>query len=123
MDLPEGYSSSANPEAPDLSYKLPYKHRKAIISGHRINVSTPFRYSFRAYNLITIDYNQNDTLNIGSGSNEVYRLSYNQMYMEKTTTCFPLLSWEIDFGNWRTSTPMEIGFACDLPKNMSRNKL
>src|SRR5690625_983451 len=70
-DLPAGHRSTAR-KAPDLTIELPYKHREGMINGHTFYVTAPFQVLFTNFQQLTIDHNQNDTLEIGSGCNEVY---------------------------------------------------
>lgn len=97
-DLPDGYSSSVNPDAPDLMYLLPFKHRTGSINGQSFNITTSFEHNFRAYNQITIDRDSNDTLNIGSGSNEVYSSDFNQMRQQQNYFQFP--SFKLGNEHW-----------------------
>lgn len=71
-NIPAGYDSSNNPEIPTLVFGLPFKYRSGTTNDHQINVTTPFPYSFKESTRITIDRNQDDTLDVSSGSNENY---------------------------------------------------
>lgn len=108
-DLPPGYHSSANPDAPNLTYFLPYKYRKGNLNGHIFYIITPFQYTSRRYHQLAIDRNHNDTLEVGSGSNEVYAPNWSKMYRKQTYYLFPTFKlgsrfWEIanidPAGNW-----------------------
>jgi peroxiredoxin len=99
-DLPAGYRSTAYSGAPQLTYQLPYKHRKGIYEGHEFFVTTPFQVTFRDFHQLTIDQNQNDTLEIGSGSNEVYAMDTGKMHRQQKYYLFPSFQlgdqfWEV----------------------------
>lgn len=81
-DLPEGYRSSANPDAPDLTYLLPFKQRQGTLNGNSLYLTTPYESNFLRFFHLNIDRDQNDTLEVGSGSNEVSSIDLNPMYRQ-----------------------------------------
>lgn len=108
-DLPPGYRSSAVAEAPDLTYELPFKNRVGMLNGRNFYLSTLFELQFREFHQVMVDYNHNDTLEIGSGSNEAVALDLTQMYREQKFYVHPSFtlgddSWEVANidreGNW-----------------------
>lgn len=122
-DLPAGYTSSTGTDAPDLMYSMPFKQREGIVNDHTFYLSAEKHHQFSNYHQFLIDKDRNDTLEIGSGSNEVYTINFNQMRMEQKYFLYPSLqlgdqSWQIanidPKGNWirlRPSKADEFGTA------------
>ncbi|MCW9707607.1 redoxin domain-containing protein [Fodinibius salsisoli] len=99
-DLPPGYRSTARQGAPNLVYELPYKHRRGIIQEDTFNISTPYLSRFSANHQLTIDRNNDDTLEVGDGSNEVYASDFKRMRYDQTYFQFPSFtlgdqSWQV----------------------------
>lgn len=82
-NLPKGYRSSVNTDAPNLGYKLLLKQRKGVLNGDLFYINTNFPASFRDYHSLLIDRNRNDTLEIGSGSTEKYSADATKMYVKQ----------------------------------------
>lgn len=101
VDLPAGYRSSVRSEVPDFTYELPYKHRKGTIEEHIFYITTPFQILFTDYHRLMIDRNQNDTLEIGSGSNEVYTSDFGRMRHEQKYFQFP--TFELGNDYWQVA--------------------
>ena len=101
-DLPKGYTSSTNTDAPDFTYSLPFKQKEGTINGITFYVSTEQHYYFTDYHQFLIDKNQNDTLEISSGSNEVYSIDLNQMRMEQKFFLYP--SFELGEQSWQIAS-------------------
>ncbi|MEL7832697.1 redoxin domain-containing protein [Fodinibius sp. N2] len=98
-DLPSKYSSSPNTNAPDLTFKLPYKNRQATLNGQQFYISAIYFMPFNSYHQLLIDHNQNDTLEVGSGSNEVYSTDFSQM--RKTQKYFTYPTFKLGDKNWQ----------------------
>lgn len=98
-DLPVGHTSSAGTNAPDLTFKLPYKKRQATFNGQQFYVSSIYFTPFSSYHQLLIDRNRNDTLEIGSGSNEVYSSDLNQMHRAQKYFLYP--SFKLGNNHWQ----------------------
>lgn len=116
-EVPRGYSSSVHKDAPDLTYKLPFKIRKGSIQNNSFYVVNEFKNKFSEYFWIGTDQNGNDSLNIGSGSAEVDQINLNQMYREQKFFIHPGLSlgdsyWQVaniqEDGKWIRLRPKEV---------------
>jgi thiol-disulfide isomerase/thioredoxin len=99
-DLPPGYRSSAVPGAPDLTYELPFKNRMGTLNSKTFYLNTNFGSHFKKYHQILIDYNRNDTLEMGSGSIESAALDLTQSHLQQTYYTYPNFSlgdqtWEV----------------------------
>lgn len=97
-DLPRGYTSSPDSNTPDLTFELPLKNRKATYKGNTFYISTFYFIPFSSYNQVLIDRNHNDTLEVGSGSNEVYSTNFTQMH--RTGKYFDYTSFKIGNSSW-----------------------
>ncbi|NGP89426.1 redoxin domain-containing protein [Fodinibius halophilus] len=82
-NLPANYRSSAIKGAPDLIYGLPFKERIGTLNNNPFYVISSTTSPFNTFNRLFVDYNNNDTLEIGSGSNEVYVADFNKMHKKK----------------------------------------
>jgi len=82
-NLPEGYRSSIIDGAPNLGFKLPVKQKQGKLNGNIFYVQTNFPTSFTDYHTLLIDHNHNDTLEVGSGSNEIFSISFNKMHLKQ----------------------------------------
>lgn len=100
-ELPAGYTSSTSTStnAPDLTFELPFKNRQATLNGQQFYVSSIYFTPFSSYNQLLIDHNRNDTLEIGSGSSEVYNSNLNQM--RRTQKYFLYPSFELGNTSWQ----------------------
>lgn len=98
--LPKGYGSSMNKTAPNLGNKLPYKGRKATLDDRIFFVSTSFRNLFSSYFHLIVDRNRNDSLEIGTGSNEVTSIDLAKMNRVQKFYMYPTFklgdqTWEV----------------------------
>jgi peroxiredoxin len=100
-DLPPGYRSTARKGAPNLFFELPYKHRRGIIQKDTFNISTPYLLPFTANHQMTIDHNNDDTLQVGDGSNEVFKNDFTEM--RHGQKYFQLTSFELDDQFWQVA--------------------
>lgn len=98
-DLPTGYTSSPGTNAPNLTFELPLKNRRATYNGQTFYISSIYFTPFSSYNQILIDRNHSDTLEVGSGSNEVYSSDFSQM--SKTQKYFTYPSFKLGDKNWQ----------------------
>ncbi len=78
-DIPKQYHSSREPNAPNLVYEIPFQLRKDQIGNHEFYLQAYHQYSFKDYHKVLIDRNGNDTLEVGSGSNETYGVDASKM--------------------------------------------
>lgn len=78
-DVPMQYRSSRKPNAPNLTYEIPFRLRKGHIGNHEFYLQGYHHYSFKDYHKVLIDRNGNDTLEVGSGSNETYGIDASKM--------------------------------------------
>ncbi|PAU94155.1 hypothetical protein CK503_08045 [Aliifodinibius salipaludis] len=100
-DLPRGYTSSPGTNAPDLTFELPLKNRRATYNDQIFYVSTLYFIPFSSHNQVLIDRNQNDTLEVGSGSNEVYSSDLSQMRRKQKFFSYP--SFELGENSWQVA--------------------
>jgi len=96
-NLPPGYRSSAEKGAPDLTYQLPFHQRKGVLNGKEFYLIAPFTQELSKFFYLAVDQNHNDTLSIGSGSNEVSPFRLNQMFQRRRFYIFPTFQLGNDF--------------------------
>lgn len=99
-DLPPGYKSSAIPRAPDLTYQLPFQQRVGTLDGYKFYLNTQTEVKFSEYYWLVIDHDRNDSLEIGSGSNEASEVDKSQMHTTQTYYIHPKINlgettWEV----------------------------
>ena len=78
-DIPSQYRSTRQPDAPDLVYTLPLNLRSGSVDGHIFYLQSYNQFTFKDFSKILIDRNNNDTLEVGSGSNETYATDAGKM--------------------------------------------
>ena len=99
-DLPQGYGSSNNPKAPNLTYTLPYKHRKGEMGGSNFYLTSDFSTNFKNFLFISVDRNKDGNIAIESGSNETVSMDYRAWKMQNKYYIHPKIEiggnpWEI----------------------------
>lgn len=83
-----------------MGYRVPFKQRKGTLDGHHFYLTVPFTTSFTAYFWLNVDRDHNDTLEIGSGTNEVSSIDFGKMFHVKKYYLYPTFKlnnkfWEI----------------------------
>lgn len=99
-DLPGGYTSSMIPGAPDLTYELPFKHRRGTIANNTFYLTSGFASQFSSSFWLLVDRDRNDTLEVGSGSNEVTTIDSREMHIQQRFYLHPVFRlgddhWEV----------------------------
>lgn len=130
-DLPPGYRST-NSEAPNLSFLLPFRHKKGIFNSSEFNITTTYFSKFSEFFWVTVDRNQDEILNIGSGSNEVEMINLGKMRRSESYYLHPSFElngswWEVadidPYGDWVRLRPSNnfddrksISIASEIPR-------
>jgi len=99
-DLPPGHRSSARPDAPDLTYQLPFRKRMGKLQGKAFFLLSQLEVTFADYFWLIVDRDRNDSLEIGSGSNEAVETRFSQMRSTQTYYIHPKVklgenTWEV----------------------------
>lgn len=95
-DLPPGYRST-NTDAPNLSFLLPFRHKKGTLNSSSFNISTTYLSKFSDFFWLTVDRNEDEILDIGSGSIEVETINLGKMRRSESYYLHP--SFELN-GSW-----------------------
>ncbi|MEP1306133.1 MAG: TlpA disulfide reductase family protein [Balneola sp.] len=120
FDLPPGYSSSYDKNAPNLAFQTPFAKRKATINGNTFHIISNSEDDFNDFFWVGIDRNKDDAISIQSGSNEKAQVDISKMYSNNTFYLHPKFklddkSWEIvsidEKGGWIRLKPHK-----DIPK-------
>lgn len=96
-DIPKQYQSSREPNAPNLVYEIPFNLRKGQVGNHKFYLQGFHQFSFKDYHNVLIDRNDNDTLEIGSGSNETYIIDAAKMNRNNKYYLHPAFKLENSF--------------------------
>lgn len=92
-DLPAAYSSSNRKDAPDMTYAFPTQQKKATVSTNdgrtKVYILNFFEYLFTENLQVYIDRDNDDTLQMGSGTNEDLTIHANDMRRSKTYYSYP----------------------------------
>lgn len=112
-DLPAAYSSSNRKDAPNLTYALPTKQRKATIVNNNDTLNVYmlnfFEYLFTENLQVFLDVDGDDILQMGSGTNEDFTVNANDIRRTEKYYFYPHFEvgnkmYEIadidPYGNW-----------------------
>ncbi|MDR9416503.1 MAG: TlpA disulfide reductase family protein [Gracilimonas sp.] len=92
-DLPAAYSSSNRKDAPDLTYYFPTQQKKATLYTNdgrtTIYILNFFEYLFTENLQVYIDRDNDDSLQMGSGTNEDLTIYANDMRRSKIYYSYP----------------------------------